>query len=99
MVFSWETGRFPKRLADRGAPERSVGSVPRKLPLFATGKISKNHVLHGGFIPTLTALGSLWWPAAVALEYECSSQQELRGIMGSWLLDSGTEVRSERTKW
>lgn len=72
--------------------------VPRKLPLFATGEISKHRMLHGGFIPTLTALGSLWWQAAVALEYECSSQQELRGIMGSWLLDPGTDVRSERTK-
>lgn len=76
-----------------------MGSVPRKLPLSAAGDISKHPVLYGGFIPTLTALGSLWWQAAVALEYECSSQQELRGIMGSWLLDPGTEVRSERTKW
>lgn len=59
-----------------------MGSVPRKLPLFATGEISKHHVLRGDFIPTLTALGSLWWQAAAALEYECGSQQELRGVMG-----------------
>lgn len=76
-----------------------MGSVPRKLPLFATGRISKHHVLHVGFIPTLTVLASLWCQAAVALEYESRSQQELRGIMGSCLLDPGAEVRSERTKW